>query len=249
MVKLVDLTVKIKHRSKSEPIPAKIEFIDHKEGANKLGMLSSVKGAEFPDGLGLAMESITISTHCGTHLDAPWHFGPEINGIKNKTIDQIPLEWCFSDGIVLNFADKKDGEKITEQDIKTALDKLPVKLKPFDIVLIRTDRDKSFDKTSRYSSLHPGMTREATIYLIEKGIKIIGTDGYGFDRPFELMFKDYKTTGNNVIYEEYHQKISKPEIDEIDKVLAEHYGFTQEELDFIINYDIKYRMGKELEEE
>ncbi|MFM6269384.1 MAG: hypothetical protein ACKPFA_23210, partial [Dolichospermum sp.] len=38
-------------------------------------------------------------------------------------------------------------------------------------------------------------------------------------------------------------------IDEIDKILAEHYGFTEEELDFIINYDIKYRMGKELEED
>jgi len=41
-------------------------------------------------------------------------------------------------------------------------------------------------------------------------------------------------------------KLSKPIIDEIDKVLAKHYGFTEEELDFIINYDIKYRMGDEL---
>lgn len=47
----------------------------------------------------------------------------------------------------------------------------------------------------------------------------------------------------------YQPRLSKPIIDEIDKVLAEHYGFTEEELDFIINYDIKYRMGKELEEE
>lgn len=44
-------------------------------------------------------------------------------------------------------------------------------------------------------------------------------------------------------------KKSKPIIDEIDTVLAKHYGFTDEELDFIINYDIKYRMGKELEGE
>jgi len=43
--------------------------------------------------------------------------------------------------------------------------------------------------------------------------------------------------------------LSKPIIDEIDKVLAKHYGFTEEELDFIINYDIKYRMGSELNEE
>ena len=44
----------------------------------------------------------------------------------------------------------------------------------------------------------------------------------------------------------YYPRLSKPIIDEIDKVLAKHYGFTEEELDFIINYDIKYRMGDEL---
>ena len=43
--------------------------------------------------------------------------------------------------------------------------------------------------------------------------------------------------------------LAKPIIDEIDKVLAKHYGFTEEELDFIINYDIKYRMGDELDKE
>ena len=52
----------------------------------------------------------------------------------------------------------------------------------------------------------------------------------------------YKSTGK-VIYDEYYPRLSKPIIDEIDRVLAKHYGFTDEELDFIINYDIKYRMG------
>ena len=59
----------------------------------------------------------------------------------------------------------------------------------------------------------------------------------------------YKTTGNDVIYDEYYPKKSKLIIDEIDKIIARHYGFTEEELDFIINYDIKYRMGDELNEE
>ena len=54
----------------------------------------------------------------------------------------------------------------------------------------------------------------------------------------------YKATGR-VEYDEFYMKMSKPIIDEIDRVLAEHYGFTDEELDFIINYDIKYRMGRE----
>ena len=58
----------------------------------------------------------------------------------------------------------------------------------------------------------------------------------------------YKTTGK-VIYDEYYPSKSKKIIDEIDKMLAQYYGFTEEELDFIINYDIKYRMGDELNEE
>ena len=55
---------------------------------------------------------------------------------------------------------------------------------------------------------------------------------------------NYRTTGR-VEYDEFYLKLSKPIIDQIDLVLAEHYSFTEEELDFIINYDIKYRMGRE----
>ena len=64
----------------------------------------------------------------------------------------------------------------------------------------------------------------------------------------ERRVYNYKTSGR-VEYDEFYMKKSKLIIDEIDTVLAKHYGFTEEELDFIINYDIKYRMGKELEGE
>lgn len=57
-----------------------------------------------------------------------------------------------------------------------------------------------------------------------------------------------KTNGDIKQYYRYFPQLSKPIIDEIDKILAKHYGFTEEELDFIINYDIKYRMGDELNE-
>ena len=53
----------------------------------------------------------------------------------------------------------------------------------------------------------------------------------------------YKATGR-ITYQEFYPSRSKPIIDKIDRVLAKHYGFTDEELDFIINYDIKYRMGR-----
>jgi hypothetical protein len=52
---------------------------------------------------------------------------------------------------------------------------------------------------------------------------------------------------DTVEFLQFNIRNSKSIIDEIDRVLAEHYGFTDEELDFIINYDIKYRMGKELD--
>lgn len=57
----------------------------------------------------------------------------------------------------------------------------------------------------------------------------------------------YKTTGN-IEYKEYDVSSAKDIIDGIDAVLAKHYGFTDEELDFIINYDIKYRMGRDAED-
>ena len=63
-----------------------------------------------------------------------------------------------------------------------------------------------------------------------------------FKKHKVLKETKYKTTGK-VVYDEFNQKPSKPIIDKIDRVLAKHYGFTDEELDFIVNYDIKYRMG------
>lgn len=63
-----------------------------------------------------------------------------------------------------------------------------------------------------------------------------------------LKNKTSSKTGN-IQYQEFYPRLSKPIIDDIDKLLAKHYGFTEEELDFIINYDIKYRMGNELNDE
>jgi hypothetical protein len=71
---------------------------------------------------------------------------------------------------------------------------------------------------------------------------------------FDRLMTDYKK--NSIVrkredceFQEFRPNLSKPIIDEIDHVLAEHYGFTPEELDFIINYDIKYRMGAEAAED
>jgi len=64
----------------------------------------------------------------------------------------------------------------------------------------------------------------------------------GFDRNSRVLTVNYKSQGALHI-PSFQPRASKPVIDEIDCVLARHYGFTEEELDFIVNYDIKYRMG------
>lgn len=85
-------------------------------------------------------------------------------------------------------------------------------------------------------------------FPIEKVSKIFSKYQKDLEKNSIMKTANYKSTGT-ITYREYYVKNSKTIIDEIDKVLAEHYGFTREELDFIVNYDIKYRMGKELEEE
>jgi len=65
---------------------------------------------------------------------------------------------------------------------------------------------------------------------------------------FDSLMTDYKAhsfvrTRKDCEFQEFQPSKSKPLIDEIDRSLGRHYGFTDEELDFIINYDIKYRMG------
>ena len=71
-----------------------------------------------------------------------------------------------------------------------------------------------------------------------------------YQKNSHVIKRNYSKKGRSFTMEKQHFfiKYSKPIIDEIDKVLARHYGFTEEELDFIINYDIKYRMGDELNE-
>jgi hypothetical protein len=64
-----------------------------------------------------------------------------------------------------------------------------------------------------------------------------------YEMKSEMKEKTSKLTGD-IVYQEFYPRLSKPIIDQIDQVLAKHYGFSDEELDFIINYDIKYRMGR-----
>ena len=112
-MRIIDLSVALKAGIASDPpsmLPS-IEYRDHKEGAKEFAMMfPGLKPEQLPAGEGPAMEQVTITTHNGTHLDAPWHFASTMDGGKPALkIDQVPLEWCFSAGVKLDFRGKPDG--------------------------------------------------------------------------------------------------------------------------------------------
>ncbi|HET8846202.1 MAG TPA: cyclase family protein [Ktedonobacteraceae bacterium] len=147
----------------------------------------------FPDGKFLSNEIYSLSVHCGTHLDAPYHFGPVCEGKPARRINEVPLEWCFGQGVVLNLTHKKRKAAITVSDLQEALDRINYALQPMDIVLIRTDSDKLWPRPE-YFSEHPGMSEEATRWLVEQGIKVVGIDANGFDLPFMEMVQAHIST-------------------------------------------------------
>jgi kynurenine formamidase len=191
-MKIVDLSVTISPEIK-EPLPTTIVYENHKEGAEKT-VAKILKGVvdkdAFPEGNALAGELITVTGHAGTHVDAPWHYYPTSEGKPARTIDQLPLDWFFHDGVVLNFTDKPPGYSVSVDGIKEKLAAINYTLKPFDIVLIRCDADKKmFDDD--YVKIHVGVSAEATHWLIDEGIKVMGTDGWGWDIPLHLQVKEY----------------------------------------------------------
>jgi len=209
-LQLIDLSVPISP-STAEPGPPQIEYVDHHQAATELATITtrllrdSLPASErsqavitedaFQSGLGLANENLHLDTHAGTHMDAPWHFGPLCENLPAKTIDQVPLDWCFGPGVVLDLRFKKAGELITSADLALALERIGYALQPRDIVLLMTGADKHFTKKD-YFTAHAGMGREATLWLLDQGIKTIGIDSWGFDRPADVMLSDYWRTGD-----------------------------------------------------
>ncbi|NVO09618.1 MAG: cyclase family protein [Bacteroidales bacterium] len=158
----------------------------------------------FPKGFeGMAVDDIKMGTHSSTHIDAPWHYSPVCNGEPSKTIDQIPLEWCYSDGIVIDMAHKPDFDTITVKDIEEFLTREQLVLKEGMIVLIRTGRDKLVG-TKKYPDLGTGMSADATRWLIDQGIKVMGIDSWGWDIPLKYQIEQAKKTSNPNLFWEAH---------------------------------------------
>ena len=207
MTRFIDLSISIEPGLPCDPpmmIP-KIDYLDHKMGAEQMkDFFPGLTTEDLPNGLGWAVEMISLTTHSGTHLDAPYHYHPTMDkGMPALTIDEIPLEWCFSDGVRLDFRHKGDGERITVEDLKQELSRIAYTIKPLDIVLIQTGADKSWG-TPEYLVKGAGMDRESTLFLTEQGVKVTGIDAWSWDRPLPFLAKEFKDSGNPKVIWEAH---------------------------------------------
>ena len=205
--RFVDLSISIESDLPSDPpimIP-KIQYLDHAAGAEQMKeFFPGVSKEQLPRGFGWAVEFLTLTTHSGTHLDAPYHYHPTMDkGSPSLTIDQIPLDWCFNDGVLLDFRHKADGERISVADLRRELDRIQYEIKPLDIVLIQTGADAAWGR-AEYLVKGAGMDRESTLFLTEKGVKVVGIDAWSWDRPLPFLAQEFKETGDPKVIWEAH---------------------------------------------
>jgi kynurenine formamidase len=196
-IRIVDLSVPLEHMAPSEPLPAKIHYVRHaEEGLAQMQQFFGVTPADlvYSDGQGWAIEEIQAITHTGTHVDAPYHYGAISEGKPARTIDQVPLEWCFAPGVLLDMRHKAAGETITVEDLSAELGRIEYTLKPLDIVLLQTGADARLGSSDYFRQ--PGLGREGVLWLVERGVRVIGIDAYTLDRPFADMVADFRRTGD-----------------------------------------------------
>ena len=109
----------------------------------------------------------------------------------------------------MDFSAKADGERITAKDVEEELQRIDYRLKPLDIVLVRTGAD-AFWGQAEYLVRGAGMTRESTLYLLDRGVRVVGIDAWSWDRPLPFLAKEFQETGDpSVIWEAHFAGIEK----------------------------------------
>lgn len=164
------------------------------------------------DGEGWGNEVLTdLSSHCGTHVDAPLHSGSRIAGAPARTITDIALDELYRPGLVLDVRPwAKSAEEITVEMLDAALAATGCRIDTGNAVLIRTGQER-YSMTDPEYYMQPGMSRASTLHLTNQGATILGTDAAGWDLPFGVMARKFKETGDNSVLWDGHKAIVQKE--------------------------------------
>lgn len=206
--KFVDLSIFLENDVISDPplYRPHIDYIDHKATLpDLLEFFPGMRPEDMPSEEAWAIERVQLITHNGTHLDAPWHFASTMNhGERAITIDEVPLEWCFQPGVKLDFRHFDDGYVVTASDVDAELDRIGHILSPLEIVMINTRAGIRYGFDD-YVTSGCGMGREATLRLLDEGVRLTGTDGWSWDAPFDKTAKKFEENGRADIIWEGHK--------------------------------------------
>jgi kynurenine formamidase len=206
-VGLVDLSAPIVATPEGTPplLAVDVEFVGHAAGAQQIEQMLGVPKELLRDGEGWAVEAFTrFGTHNSTHVDAPWHYNSTIRGERAQTIEELPLEWFFGPGVVLDMTAKEDGDAMTAAEADQELDRIGHELAAGDIVLVRTGRDAFYEQPD-YIARGPGVTAEATRWLFDRGVRVMGIDAWGWDRPLHMQAAEALEGNEQGVFWEAHQ--------------------------------------------
>jgi kynurenine formamidase len=206
-MRLVDLTRTLdsndferlpKHAKASATILVpQIEYYSPQEkGADSMCQLFACERHHLPGGEGWGEERLRINSHIGTHVDAPLHYGSTCEGKPARTIEGISLDELYCDGLVLDLREAaRPGEGIRVEMLKSALEANGGKVTPGCAIMLRTGQER-YTIADPHFYEYPGMTRESTLFLAELGAKVLGTDAVGWDRPFYVMRRAFRESGD-----------------------------------------------------
>jgi kynurenine formamidase len=201
---LIDLSAPIRPDPPEtpEPLRTEIEYAGHAVGAAQIETVFGVGPELLRDGEGWSNETfLRFGTHSSTHVDAPWHYNSTIGGKRAQTIDELPLDWFYAPGLVIDATDRADGESLSAAAVE---ERLPRLLAPRDIVLVHTGRDEFYGQPD-YIARGPGVSAEATRWLFEQGVRVMGIDAWGWDEPLYMQAEEAKSSGRKGVFWAAHQ--------------------------------------------
>ena len=206
--RFVDLSIYLENDVISDP-PAfapKITYMNHQQTFGQMApFFPGLQQGDLPDGEAWAIERVQLITHNVTHLDAPYHFHSTMNGGERAVqIDEVPLDWCFRPGVKLDFRHLPDGHVVGAGEVEAELQRIGHRLEPLDIVVVNTRAGSRYGNDD-YVQAGCGMGFEATMYLLERGVRLTGTDAWSWDAPFVHTAEKYRASGDASLIWEGHK--------------------------------------------